>query len=241
MTGRMAFFRNYTNGSVSEGVLNDKSQPGSTDRTDNNVGNDDLDGTSSLAKDFETKMEDRQYGSDGDPYAASRLQYDASAGDGDGGLSNSQASNTKKPAGRWGSTFWKDCQPMHQKPGSESMQESKSSSGYKNEEGSDNDLSEVDKAHKGQNVDEMLSDDYYEQEEDDRGDPLRRKMLNNTGGYSSQSRSGLLAASTNNFVPGKKSKASYGVEYGDDDAYFEDEEDDVDGNFMFSRTILNFI
>ncbi|KAJ9542713.1 hypothetical protein OSB04_029219 [Centaurea solstitialis] len=224
----MAFFRNYTNGTVSEGVLNDKSQPGTIERADNNVGNDDLDGTSSLDKEFETKMEDRQYGSDGEPYAVSRLQYDASAGDGDGGLSNLQPSNMKKPAGRWGSTFWKDCQPMHQKPASESLQESKSSSGYKNEEGSDNDLSEVDKAHKGQNVDEMLSDDYYEQEEDDQVDPLRRKLLNNNGGYSSKSRSGLIAASDNNFAPGKKSKASYGVEYEDDDAYFDDDEDDVD-------------
>ncbi|XP_024986468.1 protein CHROMATIN REMODELING 5-like isoform X2 [Cynara cardunculus var. scolymus] len=223
----MAFFRNYTNGTVSEDVLNDKSQHGSIDRADNNVGNDDLDATSSLDKEFETKMEDQQYGSDGEPYAVSRLQDDPAAGD-DGGLSNLQASTTKKAAGRWGSTFWKDCQPMHQKRGSESMQESKSSSGYKNEEGSENDLSEVDKAHKGQNVDEMLSDDYYEQEEDDQGDPLHRKLLNNTDGYSSKSRSGLIAASTNNFMPEKKSKASYGGEYEDDDAYFEDEEDDVD-------------
>ncbi|KAF5767792.1 putative DNA helicase chromatin remodeling SNF2 family [Helianthus annuus] len=222
----MAYFGNYTNGTVAAGgVLNDKSQHGSIDRAENNVSNDDLDATLCIGKEFETKMEDGRYGSDGEPYAMSRMQYDTTAGNGEGSLSNLQAStSTKKAAGRWGSTFWKDYQPMHQKPELESMQESKSSSGYKNEEGSDNDLSEVDKAHKGQNVDEMLSDDYYEQEED-QGDALRNKFLNNADGYPSKSQSNLTVAASNNFVRGKKSKASYVGEYEDD---FEYEDDDVD-------------
>ncbi|XP_076920831.1 protein CHROMATIN REMODELING 5-like [Bidens hawaiensis] len=141
-------------------------------------------------------------------------------GGGEGNLHVASAS-TKKPAGRWGSTFWRDCQPMHQRP----ELESKNSSGYKNEEGSENDLSEVEKARKGQNVDEMLSDDYYEQEED-HGYFLRHKLLNNnTDRYGSIPQSNFTAAASNNFVRGKKPKVSYDDEYEDN---FEDEDEDVD-------------
>ncbi|KAI7751444.1 hypothetical protein M8C21_020384 [Ambrosia artemisiifolia] len=215
----MAYFRNYTNGTVSESVLNDNSRQydgtGGVDgdREENIVGNDDLDG----------KMEDGRYGSDAERYAVSRPQYDATGGEGD--LSNLQGStSTRKVSGRWGSAFWKDCQPMQEGAELDTMQESKSSSGYKNEEGSDNDLSEVDKARKGQNVDEMLSDDYYEQEED-QGDTLRHKLFNNTDGYGSKLQLNVTAAGSNNFARGKKSKSSYVGEYEDD---FEDEDDDVD-------------
>ncbi|XP_076930320.1 protein CHROMATIN REMODELING 5-like [Bidens hawaiensis] len=177
----MAYFRNYTNGTLPEGVLNDKIQHGTSEND---------------------------------------VSRSPTTGGGEGSLQASSTS-TKKPAGRWGSTFWKDCQPMHQTP----ELESKNSSAYKNEEGSDNDLSEEEKARKGQNVDEMLSDDYYEQEED-QGDFLRHKLLNNnTDRYGSIPQSNFTAAASNNFVRGKKPKVSYVDEYEDD---FEDEDDDVD-------------
>lgn len=219
----MAFFRNFTNEAVSEGVLDEKCQGQSVER----LGNDDLDANSSMDKDFEMKMEDGQYRSDGEPYAASRSQDEAAAADNDGKLTNLQASSRKTAStGRWGSTFWKDCQPMRSRPESESGQESKSSSGYK-EEGSENDLSEVDKVHRGQTVDEMLSDDYYEQDGVDQSDLLHNRLLSNHSSLNSKSKSRPAAAS-NNYVPSRKSETSNGGECEDDDADYEDDDDDED-------------
>lgn len=198
----MAFLRNYTNGTVSDDVLNDKSQGRTIERAESIVGGIDLQTTSSVDKGFATKMEDED----------------------DDSLLNLTTSNatTRKTTGRWGSTFWKDCQPMHQKHGSE---ESKSSSAYNNENGSGNDLSEVDKANKGQNVDEMLSDDYYELDGDDQSDS---KLLNNAaaGGYNSMP---LRVVSVNNL----NSKDSSRGAYVEEDADFEDDdEEEEDGNLL---------
>ncbi|KAL4590633.1 hypothetical protein LXL04_003570 [Taraxacum kok-saghyz] len=219
----MAFFRNYTNGTVSEDVLNDKSQGRTIERAESLVGGVDLETTSSINKGFATRMEDGQYRGDG-------------AAEDDDSLLNLTASNatTRKPTGRWGSTFWKDCQPMHQKQGSESGQESKSSSAYNNEDGSGNDLSEVDKANKGQNVDEMLSDDYYELDGDDQSDSKHHKLLNNAAGYNSIPQQGVSA---NNFVSRKNlknsSRGAYveDADFEDDDEEEEDEDDPADADF----------
>ncbi|KAI3707690.1 hypothetical protein L6452_26319 [Arctium lappa] len=230
----MAFFRNYTNGTVSEGVLNDKRQGGTIERAESIVGNHDLESTSSMNKGFATKMEDGQYHGDGEPYVTSRSLNEPAAEEDDGLLNlTASTTNTRKPAGRWGSTVWKDCQPMHHKHGSESGQESKSSSGYNIEEGSGNDLSESDKANKGQNVDEMLSDDYYELDGDDQSDSMHHKLLSNAAGYSSLFQPQVA---DNHFVSRKKSKASSGgayVEEADfeDDKEEEDEDDPADVDF----------
>ncbi|XP_023732470.1 protein CHROMATIN REMODELING 5 [Lactuca sativa] len=148
------------------------------------------------------------------------------AAEDDDSLLNLTTSNatTRKTTGRWGSTFWKDCQPMHQKHGSE---ESKSSSAYNNEDGSGNDLSDVDKANKGQNVDEMLSDDYYELDGDDQSDSKHHKLLNNAaaGGYNSMPQRGVSA---NNLVSRKKSKDSSRGAYVEDADFEDDEEDEED-------------
>nr|GEV55510.1 protein chromatin remodeling 5-like isoform X1 [Tanacetum cinerariifolium] len=169
----MAFYRNYTNGAVSE----DHSQ---IERDDNVVTNDDLGTTSNI--------------------------------------------ETRRPSsGSWGG--WKDSQPMHHR--SESDHESKSSSGFNND-----DLSEVDKANKGQNVDEMLSDDYYELDVDDQNDSMhhRNKLLNNS------TTQPQTAASS--FVSRKKSKVSSRTAYvedadfeDDDDEEEEDEDDPADADF----------
>ncbi|XP_023733259.1 protein CHROMATIN REMODELING 5 [Lactuca sativa] len=201
----MAFLRNYTNGTVSDDVLNDKSQGRTIERAESIVGGIDLQTTSSVDKGFATKMEDE----DDDSLL---------------NLTASNATTTRKTSGRWGSTFWKDCQPMHQ------TEESKSSSAYNNENGSGNDLSEVDKANKGQNVDEMLSDDYYELDGDDQSDS---KLLNNAaaGGYNSMP---LRVVSVNNLNSKDSSRGAYveeDADFEDDDEEEEDEDDPADADF----------
>ncbi|KAI7983584.1 Protein CHROMATIN REMODELING 5 [Camellia lanceoleosa] len=182
----MAFFRNYSNETVSQSALDDKGQGQTMERMHGMVGNEDVEGTSS-DKDSEIKM-DGHYRSDGEPDDASRHQDDAAADN--GGTSNLQPSGKRTAmAGKWGSNFWKDCQPMRPRAGSESGQESKSGSEYKNEDGSEEDSldgredrsgsedddgqKEADKVRRGQidvPADEMLSDDYYEQDGDDQKD-----------------------------------------------------------------------
>lgn len=205
VTIRMAFFRNYTNAAVSDIDLNDK-RPG---------GNDDLETTSTMDKEFTTK----------------------SLNESDNNLLNLGDTNTnatRKPSGKWGSTFWKDCQPMNHRQGSDSGHESKSSSGYNIEDGSGNDLSEV---NKGQNVDEMLSDDYYELDGDDQNDSMHPKFVNNAVGYSSLPQPRVSAS---NFLSRNKSKSSFRGDYVED-AEFEDdddEEEEEDGNLMLFDNIL---
>lgn len=198
---RMAFFRNYTNATVSDGDYNDK----------NIVGNDDMEANSSMNKGFTANIK----------------SLNDSVAEDDDNLLNLTDTNTatRKTTVKWGSTFWKDCQPMSHRRGSESGQESKNSSGYNIEDGSGNDFSEV---NKGQNVDEMLSDDYYELDGDDQNDSLHHKLVNNAAGYNSIPQRHVAA---HNFLPRNKSKASSGVEYVQD-ADFEDDEEDEDGNLI---------
>ncbi|KAI3695733.1 hypothetical protein L1987_78733 [Smallanthus sonchifolius] len=204
VTVRMAFFRNYTNATVSDGDLNDKRPGGTIERLESVVGNDDMEMTSSMDKGFTKSLNE-------------------SGPEDDDNLLNLTDANatTRKTAGKWGSTFWKDCQPMHHRHGSESGQESKSSSGYNIEDGLGNDLSEV---NKGQNVDEMLSDDYYELDGDDQNDSMHHKLLNNAAGYNSMPQRHVA---DHNFLSRDKSKASSRGEYVQD-ADFEDDEEEED-------------
>ncbi|KAA8544555.1 hypothetical protein F0562_022586 [Nyssa sinensis] len=235
----MAFSRNYLNDPVLQSVLDEKGRGQSMDRVQSMVGNDDVDATSS-DKDYEMKM-DEQYRSDGEPDDASRLQDEAAADD--SGISNLNPSGRRTTlVGKWGSTFWKDCQPMGPQAGSESGHESKSGSEYKNEGGSEDDSSdgreersdsedgasqkEVDKVRRGHidlPADEMLSDDYYEQDGDDQSDLLHYRALNHSSGFKSKPQARPAAASTN---VSRNSKASNGDEYGDDDADYEDEDEE---------------
>uniref|UniRef100_A0A5B6ZCF4 Protein CHROMATIN REMODELING 5 n=1 Tax=Davidia involucrata TaxID=16924 RepID=A0A5B6ZCF4_DAVIN len=237
----MAFFRNYSNETVSQSVLNEKGQGQSMDRVHSVVANDDVDATSS-DKDFETKM-DEHYQSDVEPDGASRLQDEAAADD--DRVSNLQPSGRRTAlVGKWGSTFWKDCQPMGPRAGLESGQESKSGSEYKNEEGSEGDSSdgredrleseddggqkEVDKVQRGHidvPADEMLSDDYYEQDGDDQSDSLHYRALNHSSGFNSKPQLRPVAANTN---ISRHSKASNGDKYDDDDADNEDDEEEYE-------------
>ncbi|KAF2291879.1 hypothetical protein GH714_035972 [Hevea brasiliensis] len=180
----MAFFRSYSNQTVSHSVLEEKGQE---QRIGRMGGNDDIDVISS-EREFDINM-DAQYESEGEN--AGRMQGDA-APDNGVGVSNShvlQSSGRRNAAGKWGSTFWKDCQPLGAQVASDSGHDSKSD--YKNVEGSEDNISdgrddrlesededgqkEVGKGPKGHSdvpADEMLSDEYYEQDgEDQKDDP----------------------------------------------------------------------
>ncbi|GAY42250.1 hypothetical protein CUMW_065340 [Citrus unshiu] len=184
----MAFFRNFTSEAVSQSILEDKAQGQSVGGI-SSVGNEeDVDGTYG-ERDFDINM-DVQYQSDGEPDDANRLQNEAAAVD-HGGVRdlNMQPSGRRTAlAGRWGSTFWKDCQPRGPNTaGSDSGQDSKYE--YKNMEGSyynssderedrlesqDEGQKPANKAAKGYSdvpADEMLSDEYYEQDGEEQNDP----------------------------------------------------------------------
>lgn len=226
----MAFYRNNSSEPVSE--LDEKGLGRAMEKVECVRRNDDA---SLSDRDFEVKV-NAQYRSDGEADDGVKFQEDVAASD--GALPNIQLPTRKMGlSARWGSTFWKDCQPM--RPGSESGQESKSSSGYKNEEGSEDeslgirmDRSESedpDRVRRGQAdvpVDEMLSDDYYEQDGDDQPSDLSHQRVGkNTIGFNSNSKPRPVAA--NKYQP-RKSKASNDIEYGDDDADYEDDDEDGD-------------
>ncbi|PSR90154.1 Protein CHROMATIN REMODELING like [Actinidia chinensis var. chinensis] len=236
----MAFFRNYSNETVSPSVLDDKVQGQSMGRVHGMMGNENVEATSS-DKDSELKI-DGHYRSDDEPDDANRLQDDAPPDNGI--ISNLQPLGRRTAlAGKWGSTFWKDCQPMRSHAGSESGQESKSGSEYKNEAGSEEDSSdgredrlgeadadgqkEAEKVRRRQidvPADEMSSDDYYEQDGDDQSDSLPYRPLNNSSGFNPKPQSRYVAASNN---VARNSRTQDGEEYADAD-YEDDDVDDGD-------------
>lgn len=233
----MAFFRNYSNETVAQSVLDEKGQGQNIARVNSSVGNEYTDATSS-EKDFDTKV-DGQYQSDGDTNDAG-MQYEAAGADNIGlRISNLQPSGRRTTtAGKWGSTFWKDCQPMSHRNGSESEQDSKYRFDGKNGEAPEDNSSdgrEIDKVPKGQNdvpADEMSSDDYYEQDGEDQSDSFHYRGLNHSSVVKPQPQTRPVAVNI-----ARNSKTSNDHEYddeedGDDgDADYEDEdEEEEDGN-----------
>lgn len=186
---------------------------------------------------------DSRYRNDDEPDDMSRIHDDSATEN--GRVSNLQPSGRRTAlVGKWGSSFWKDCQPMQAHGGgSESGHESKSGSDYKSEEGSEEDSSdagedrvgsedddeqkETDKVRREQidvPADEMLSDDYYEQDGDDQSDSLPYRPVNRSSGFNSKPQSRSAA---NNIVA--RNSRTAGVEDDEEDA--DDDEDDVnDGN-----------
>lgn len=191
----MAFFRNFSNETVSHSVLEEKGQGQNADRIHKSLGNECGDASSS-EKDFDMNV-DAQYHSDVEPEG--RLQNEATAD----GVGNIQSTGSKTAmVGRWGSTFWKDCQPMSHQNGQEYGQESQSGSDYRNAEGAEDNSSdgrgerldsEDDDGQKGAGkgprghsdvpAEEMLSDEYYEQEE--HSDSLHYRGIHQHTGTSS--------------------------------------------------------
>ncbi|KAH9741599.1 protein chromatin remodeling 5 [Citrus sinensis] len=247
----MAFFRNFTSEAVSQSILEDKAQGQSVGGI-SSVGNEeDVDGTYG-ERDFDINM-DVQYQSDGEPDDANRLQNEAAAVD-HGGVRdlNMQPSGRRTAlAGRWGSTFWKDCQPRGPNTaGSDSGQDSKYE--YKNMEGSyynssderedrlesqDEGQKPANKAAKGYSdvpADEMLSDEYYEQDGEEQSDSMQYRGFSNSVGLNSRSQSKTVAVNSSVSRRSRALKRHKDVDDDDDDdnnnedADYEDEDEEED-------------
>ncbi|KAL3518862.1 hypothetical protein ACH5RR_021451 [Cinchona calisaya] len=218
----MAFYRNYTNETVEQSVLDEKDQGHGMHRV---IGNDDE--VEAASSDNEVAVQDNSRVTSGQPPVRETVV-----------------------AGKWGSSFWKDCLPLESRGASESGEESKSGSEYKNEEGSEDESSDGEEARaneledydagkevgKGQSVplDEMLSDEYYEQDGDDQSDSLHNLAKNRSSGFSSKPPPRPVAANKFASRKSKSSKADFdddAADYGDDDEDEVDEDDPDDADF----------
>lgn len=239
----MAFFRNFSNETVSHNVLEEKGQGKTDGRIKNSIVNEDMDGRY-CGRDFDINM-DAQYQSDQELDDGGRLQNEAAADDG-GGMRDSHVQPPGRrtgPAGKWGSSFWKDCQPMGPRGGSDSGQDSRSD--YKNGEGSeDNSLDdgdnrvepeedegqkEVSKGQKGHSdvpADEMLSDEYYEQDGEEQSDSVQYRGLSHSVGLNSRPQPKPVAA---NKTMSRRARAINNLE--DDDEDDDDNNDDADADY----------
>lgn len=199
-------------------------------------------------KDVGGKMDD-QYQSEEEPVDddASRLK-DGEVGTNPSGreMQTFQQHGRKTTmVGKWGSTFWMDCQPMPAREGSESEHECKDmDSNYRSGERSDGnsydgktnrlesdgydvqkDAEELQRGQADVPADEMLSDDYYEQDGDEQSDSLHHRGLNRSSASSSKQPSRPIAA---NKSTSRGSKSKKFDEYDYDDDY--DDEDEEDGD-----------
>ncbi|KAG2674741.1 hypothetical protein I3760_13G152700 [Carya illinoinensis] len=242
----MAFFRNYTNETVSQGVLEEKGQEQSIDRTRISVLNGDVDATS-REKEFDMNM-DARYQIEGELDGANRLQNEGAADDGiNMRASNLQPSGRRTAvAGKWGSTFWKDCQPLT-RGGSDSGQDSKSGSDSRNAEGSEDNssdgredrlesedenrqkqLGKRQRGHSDVPADEMLSDEYYEQDGEEQRDSMHFGGFKQSIGLSSRPQSKPVAS--NSHVK-RNSRVFNDNEDDDNDGDDEDNNADADGDY----------
>ncbi|XP_062014865.1 protein CHROMATIN REMODELING 5 isoform X1 [Rosa rugosa] len=250
----MAFFRNYSNETVSHSFLEDQSQGPRDDRIHSSSGNADAHGMS-CDKEFDMNM-DVKYQSEDEQDGPSRLQNEAAADEGAGaGVSNSQSSGRRTTvAGKWGSTFWKDCQPMCPQGGSDSGQDTKSGSEYRNAVGSEDNSSDVredrldseddgrPKVRKGQRghsdipADEMLSDEYYEQDGEEQSDSMHYRGFHHSVGSSSRPQSKPAPVTNHMLRTSKLSNNNGNYDDGEDDnenidaadADYEEEDEDED-------------
>nr|KJB83538.1 hypothetical protein B456_013G252300 [Gossypium raimondii] len=247
----MACFRNYSNDTVSHDALEGKSQGRNSGRILSSAENEDIDGTYS-EREFDINM-DAQYQSDGVGISnseQSRLHHEVATGNG-AGISNSnfQPAGRRIAPGRWGSTFWKDCQPMDRQGGSDSGQESKSDhkslegSVYNSSDDRDDRLeSEVDEAqkevgksqrgHSDVPADEMLSDEYYEQDGEEQSDTMHYSGFGNSVGLNTRAQSKHVSVSTN---VSRSSKALNKRNYDNEDDNDDNNDDDVRYRKSLSR------
>ncbi|KAJ6309989.1 hypothetical protein OIU76_014851 [Salix suchowensis] len=237
----MALFRNYTTEAVSQSILEGKVQGQGIGRM---LGNEDVDVTFS-ERELDMNM-DAQYESE--PDDAGRLQSDVAVGN-DAGVSNSelQPSGRKNVAGKWGSSFWKDCQPMAIPGASDSGQDSKSED--RNAEGSEDNVSngrddrlesedeegqeEGGKGGKGHSdvpADEMLSDEYYEQDGEDQSDSMRYRGISKPVDLSSRLQSKPIPIKNNvsRRSRGLHNHGGYDDDKNDVNADYEEEDEDAE-------------
>lgn len=247
----MAFLRNFTDETVSRSFLEEKDQGKSVNRIHNSVGNEDIDVNSS-ERDFDMNM-DAQEQSEGEPDDASRPQNEATVNDGGVRVGNLQPSGRRTAmAGKWGSTFWKDCQPMRPQNGSDSGQDSDSrnvdGSDYNSSDGRVQRLESEDDdgprdAGKGPHgrsdvpTDEM-SDEYYEQDGKEQDDSAHYRGFHNS--TVSNSRPKLKPAKVNKNIirASRVMDDDDDFDDGDDDGNNNDdadyEEEDEDGNLFYA-------
>lgn len=210
----MAFFRNFSNGTDTRNVIDEKEQDFGVDNTAGNEG-------------------ENESSSDKDQYEEDKIQNQR--------VSTQPSGRRTDAVGKWGSSFWKDCQPTDPREVSESGRRPKNfDSGYKGEEGSEGNFSherddkdseyyegqrddeEVQRGQADVPADEMLSDDYYEQDGDEQSDTLHYRELNRPSASSSKQ---LARPVTYNNNTSRKAKTVNA----DDDYYDdEDEEDEVE-------------
>ncbi|GMH11458.1 hypothetical protein Nepgr_013299 [Nepenthes gracilis] len=221
----MAFFRDYSAESVSHSIMEGKDIGQTVTGVHSSIEID----LNSSENDFGMKMAGH-YQSDGEQEDA-RRNHEAAAAD-----NTEVRMQTSQPLGRisgsswkWGSTFWRDCQPMSSHGAADLEHESRSVSENKNDEGNSSDDGQVqDKLesedYEGQKemekvqADEMLSDEYYEQDDEDQNDSLHYRGPNHSSSLYSRPLSRPNVA-TNAVSCNRKA-------YVDDDADYEEEDDE---------------
>uniref|UniRef100_A0A1J3GJM0 Protein CHROMATIN REMODELING 5 n=1 Tax=Noccaea caerulescens TaxID=107243 RepID=A0A1J3GJM0_NOCCA len=246
----MAFFRNYSNDTVSHNVVDENEERQNAATFQGSPLNEDMDGTYS-ERGFDMNM-DVQYQSDAEPGCDIRQENETTIGNVAGPVDPHRQPSGRRMgvSGKWGSTFWKDCQPMGQREGSDSAKDSQS--GYKEADHSEDNLSndrsekidsenenEEDKAmNKRQSnqadvlADEMLSDEYYEQDEDNQSDHVHYKGYSNAINYRSLPKTGSAIHSKSRASRAIQKNIHYGDgnedNNGDADIDYEEEEDEDD-------------
>lgn len=213
---KMAFFRNYSNDTVSPSALDDN-QDAATFQSSSPL-QQDMDASYNTERGFDMNL-DVQYQCEAEPGSSIGQQSQT-------GVAVSSGRRTGV-SGKWGSTFWKDCQPMGQRDGAGSAKHSLEYLSNSEKLDSENENEEdkgMNKQQSGQGdvpAEEMLSDEYYEQDEDNQsdhvqykafGDPINSRSLPKTGS-SIHSKSRTSRAIQKN------------IHYGDADIDYEEEED----------------
>jgi chromodomain-helicase-DNA-binding protein 1 len=251
----MAFFRNYSNDTVSHNVLDENEERQNAATFQSSPLNEDVDGTYS-ERGFDMNM-DVQYQSDPEPGCSIRQPNETAVDNVADPVDSHYQSSTKRlgVTGRWGSTFWKDCQPMGQREGSDPAKDSQSGykEAYHSEDNHSNDRSEkldsenendneneeedneMNKHQSGQAdvpADEMLSDEYYEQDEDNQSDHVHYKGYSNPTNSRSLPKAGSAVHSNSRTSRAIHKNIHYSDSNhdhnGDADMDYEEEEDEDD-------------
>ncbi|KAF6167561.1 hypothetical protein GIB67_031762 [Kingdonia uniflora] len=236
----MAFLRNFSNGIDSHNAMNERGQELYVERVINL-------NTDPNEKEVDLKMDD-PYRSQGEHNDTNKLQNNTMVGESiSRKIQNSQPYG-RRPAsvGKWGSSFWKDFQPMHPREESESGRDSKNiDSDYRSDEGFEGHNSPYGKDgkvesedYKGQAdvpADEMLSDDYYEQDGEELSDSMHYREINRSGASSSRQQSRPVAVKNAMLKGSKIGKVS---EY--DDVDFSDEDEDDDDGLLMNGLVIYF-
>ncbi|XP_011622955.1 protein CHROMATIN REMODELING 5 [Amborella trichopoda] len=238
----MAFYRECSNGIDSDHLLGAKGHDPSN-KNDESIPSSAGDGevqASSSDKDVVGKADDR-YQSEEEVGDDDHVQVDLG-----NNTIGKRSQNFQQPGrrsalvGKWGSSFWKDCQVLFNHEESDSGRDSKNmDSDLRGDEGStsaggaeqleledlDGGLKDGGERHRGQvdvPADEMLSDDYYEQDGDEQSESLNYRASNSSK-VTNTGTNGRSLAVKRNTSRSLKSRKAY--EYDDDD------DDDYDGGY----------